>query len=129
MERPQLFDLMDALKLYDMQAAFDKIMATTIKRQHEPQRIVGDRLKAEISKKQARSLKYQLTIAKAPLAKDLDDFEFEVTPINKTMVKDLAAHHWRNGAGCGMVRVEIVKLRFQLARFKRAQFDRSVILR
>jgi DNA replication protein DnaC len=90
MERTQLFDLMGELKLYGMKAAFDEIMATAVKRQHEPQRIVGDLLNAEISEKQARSIKYQLTIAKLPLAKDLDDFQFEGTPINETLVNDLA---------------------------------------
>ena len=90
MERSQLFDLMGELKLYGMKAAFDEIMATAVKRQHEPQRIVGDLLKAEIGEKQARSIKYQLTIAKLPLAKDLDDFQFEGTPINQTLVNDLA---------------------------------------
>ena len=87
MERSQLFDLMGELKLYGMKAAFDEIMATAIKRQHEPQRIVGDLLNAEINEKQARSIKYQLTIAKLPLAKDLDDFQFEGTPINETLVQ------------------------------------------
>jgi IstB-like ATP binding protein len=77
MERTQLFDLMGELKLYGMKAAFDEIMTTAIKRQHQPQRIVGDLLNAEISEKHARSIKYQLTIAKLPLAKDLDDFQFE----------------------------------------------------
>jgi len=90
MERSKLFELMDELKLYGMKAAFDEIMATAIKRQHEPQRIIGDLLKAETSEKQARSIKYQLTIAKLPLAKDLDGFEFRDTPINETLVKDLA---------------------------------------
>src|SRR5258708_23802669 len=90
MERTQLFDLMGELKLYGMKAAFDEIMATAIKRQHEPQRIVGDLLSAEINEKQARSIKYQLTIAKLPLAKDLNDFHFEGTPINQTLVNDLA---------------------------------------
>jgi len=75
MERTQLFDLMGELKLYGMKDAFDEIMATAVKRQHEPQRIIGDLLNAEINEKQARSIKYQLTIAKLPLAKDLDDFE------------------------------------------------------
>ena len=46
MERTQLFDLMGELKLYGMKAAFDEIMATAVKRQHEPQRIVGDLLNA-----------------------------------------------------------------------------------
>jgi hypothetical protein len=90
MERTQLFDLMGELKLFGMKAAFDEIMATAVKRQHEPQRVVGDLLTAEISEKQARSIRYQLAIAKLPLAKDLDDFEFEGTPINETLVKDLA---------------------------------------
>ena len=90
MERTQLFDLMGELKLFGMKAAFDEIMATAVKRQHEPQRIVGDLLNAEVSEKQARSIKYQLTIAKLPLAKDLDDFQFEGTPINETLVNDLA---------------------------------------
>jgi DNA replication protein DnaC len=90
MERTQLFDLMGELKLYGMKAAFDEIMATAIKRQHEPQRIVGDLLTAEVSEKQARSIRYQLSIAKLPLAKDLDDFQFAGTPINETLVRDLA---------------------------------------
>jgi DNA replication protein DnaC len=90
MERTQLFDLMGELKLYGMKNAFDEIMAIAVKRQHEPQRIVGDLLNAEISEKQARSIKYQLTIAKLPLAKDLEDFQFEGTPINQTLVNDLA---------------------------------------
>jgi hypothetical protein len=64
-----------------MKAAFDEIMTTAAKRQHEPQRIVGDLLNAEINEKQARSIKYQLTIAKLSLAKDLDDFQFEATQL------------------------------------------------
>jgi DNA replication protein DnaC len=90
MERTQIFDLMGELKLYGMKAAFDEIMATAVKRQHEPQRIVGDLLSAEINEKQARSIKYQLTIAKLPLAKDIADFQFGGTPINQTLVNDLA---------------------------------------
>jgi len=90
MERAKLFELMDELKLHGMKAAFDEIMATAIKRQHEPQRIIGDLLKAEIGEKRARSIKYQLTIAKLPLTKDLEGFQFRGTPINETLVKDLA---------------------------------------
>src|SRR5215470_2870937 len=91
MERSQIFDLMGELGLYGMKAAFDEIMATAVKRQHEPEHIIGDLLRAEISEKQARSIKYQLTIAKLPLAKDLDGFVFDGTPINETLVTDLAS--------------------------------------
>ena len=88
MERSQLFDLMGELQLYGMKAAFDEVMTTAVKRQHEPQRIIGDLLTAEINEKQARSIKYQLTIAKLPLAKDFDDFQFDGTPINETLVRE-----------------------------------------
>lgn len=90
MERTELFEMMGELKLFGMRASYDEVMATAIKRQHEPPRIVGDLLKAEISEKQARSIKYQLTIAKLPLAKDIDDFDFSETPINEPLVRDLA---------------------------------------
>jgi DNA replication protein DnaC len=91
MERTQIFDMMAQLKLYGMRAGYDEVMATGIKRQHEPPRIVGDLLNAEIAEKQARSIKYQITTAKLPLAKDIDDFDFTGTPINKALVRDLAA--------------------------------------
>ena len=90
MERTEIFEMMGALKLYGMRAAYDEVMAAGIKRQHEPPRIVGDLLQAEIAEKQARSIKYQLTIAKLPLAKDIDDFQFDGTPINETLVRALA---------------------------------------
>jgi DNA replication protein DnaC len=91
MERTEILGLMGELKLYGMRGAFDEVMTTAVKRQHEPPRIVGDLLKAEIAEKQARSIKYQLTIAKLPLAKDIADFQFDGTPINDGLVRDLAA--------------------------------------
>jgi DNA replication protein DnaC len=91
MERTDILELMSTLKLYGMRAAYDEVMATGIKRRHEPPRIVGDLLSAEIAEKQARSIKYQLTIAKLPLAKDIDDFDFTGTPVNKALIRDLAS--------------------------------------
>lgn len=81
---------MGTLKLYGMRSAYDEVMAAGIKRQHEPPRIVGDLLQSEIAEKQARSIRYQMTIAKLPLAKDIEQFDFSGTPINEGLVKDLA---------------------------------------
>jgi len=91
MERTQVLDLMGTLKLYGMRGAYDEVMATGIKRQHEPPKIVGDLLTAEIAEKQARSIKYQLTVAKLPLAKDIEDFDFHGTPVNEALIRDLAS--------------------------------------
>jgi hypothetical protein len=60
MERTRVLDLMATLKLYGMRSAYDEVMATGVKRQHEPPRIVGDLLSAEIAEKQARSIIYVL---------------------------------------------------------------------
>jgi len=49
MERTQILELMGTLKLYGMRSAYDEVMASGIKRQHEPPRIVGDLLQSEIA--------------------------------------------------------------------------------
>jgi hypothetical protein len=90
MERSDILAAMGELKLYGMRSAYDGVLATAVKRQHEPQQVVGDLLKAEIDEKQARSIKYQMTIAKLPLAKDLEDFDFDAADVNETLVRDLA---------------------------------------
>jgi hypothetical protein len=90
MERSAIMAAMGELKLYGMKAAFDEIIAAAVKRQYEPRRIIGDLLTAEIKEKQARSIKYQITISKWPLAKDIGDFVFSGSPINETLVRDLA---------------------------------------
>jgi DNA replication protein DnaC len=83
--------MMSELKLAGMRHAYDEVVADAVKRQHSSQRVVGDLLKAEISEKQARSIKYQMTIAKLPLAKEIAGFDFAATPINEGLVRDLAA--------------------------------------
>src|ERR1700748_1689432 len=120
-----------------MKPAFDEIMATAVKRQHEPQRIVGDLLNAEISEKQARSIKYQLTIAKLPLAKDVADFQFDGTPINQALVNDLAGGDFiaqqRNvvlvgGTGTGKTHLAIAIARSCIRSGARGRFFTTVDL-
>src|SRR5918994_5102375 len=116
MERSQILETMSGLKLFGIRPAYDEITPTAEKRQHEPQRIVGDLLAAEIAEKQARSIKYQMTTARLPLAKDLGDFTFDGTPINAPLVHDLAGGgflaHERNvvlvgGTGTGKTHLAI----------------------
>ena len=90
MERHEILEIMGTLKLAGMRHAYDEVVADAVKRQHSAQRVAGDLLKAEIDEKQARSIKYQMTIAKLPLAKEVAAFDFAATPINEGLVKDLA---------------------------------------
>ena len=137
MERSQILETMSGLKLFGMKAAYDEIIATAVKRQHEPQRIVGDLLAAEIAEKQARSIKYQMTTARLPLAKDLGDFTFGGTPINATLVHDLAGGgflaHERNvvlvgGTGTGKTHLAIAIARACIRNGARGRFFNVVDL-
>jgi len=87
--------------------------------------------------KQARSIRYQLTIAKLPLAKDLDDFQFEGSPINQTLVTDLAAGNFiaqqRNavlvgGTGTGKTHLAIAIARSCIRAGARGRFYNVVDL-
>jgi DNA replication protein DnaC len=137
MERTEVLDMMGELKLYGMRNAYDEALAAAVKRKHEPQRFVGDLLKAEISEKQARSIKYQMTIAKLPLAKDIDDFAFNGTPVNESLARDLAAGAFlaqqRNvvlvgGTGTGKTHLAIAIARACIRAGKRGRFFTTVDL-
>ncbi|RWM99714.1 MAG: AAA family ATPase [Mesorhizobium sp.] len=128
---------MSELKLYGMKNAYDEIIATAIKRQHDPQRVVTDLLTSEIAEKQARSIKYQMTIAKLPLAKDVEDFGFTETGINETLVQDLAGGdflaHERNvvligGTGTGKTHLAIAIARAAIRNGARGRFFNVVDL-
>ncbi len=90
MGRTQVLELMSTLKLYGMRSAYEEVMGDGIKRRHKPPHILGDLLQSEIAEKQARSIRYQLSIAKLPLTKDIDDFDFADTPVNESLVRELA---------------------------------------
>lgn len=128
---------MGQLKLFGMKAAYDEILTTAIKREHEPQRVVGDLLTAEISEKQARSIKYQMTIARMPLAKEIDEFDFADTPINETLARDLAGgdflQHQRNvvligGTGTGKTHLAVAIGRACIRNGARGRFFNAVDL-
>ena len=137
MERHEILELMSELKLAGMRTAFDELVADGLKRQHPVQRIIGELLRAEIAEKQARSIKYQLTIAKLPLAKELAEFEFAGTPINEGLVRDLAAGdfltHQRNavlvgGTGTGKSHLAIAIARSCIRAGARGRFYNVVDL-
>ena len=137
MERTEVLDMMGELKLFGMKAAYDETLAMAVKRKHEPQRFIGDLLKAEISEKQARSIKYQMAIARLPLAKDADDFVFKDTPINEALVRDLAGGGFlaqqRNvvlvgGTGTGKTHLAIAIARSCIRAGSRGRFFTTVDL-
>ncbi len=89
--------LMREVKLVGMRAAYDEVLSNALKRQHPAAQIVGNLLQAEIAEKQARSIRYQVTVAKLPLIKDLAEFDFSGTPINEGLVRKMATGSFLDG--------------------------------
>lgn len=85
----------------------------------------------------ARSIKYQMTVAKLPLAKEIDEFQFEGTPINETLVRDLASggflEQQRNvvligGTGTGKTHLAVSIVRACIRNGARGRFFNAVDL-
>ena len=94
-------------------------------------------LTAEISEKQARSIKYQMTIAKLPLAKEVDEFDFDAAEVNETLIRDLATgdflDHQRNlvligGTGTGKAHLAVSIARACIRNGRRGRFFNVVDL-
>ena len=90
MERHDVLAMMTALKLAGMRAAYDDILADGLKRRHPLQQIIGTLLQTEVADKQARSIKYQMTSAKLPTAKELADFDIAASPVNEPLIQELS---------------------------------------
>ena len=89
MLREQLLDAMGSLKLYGMRSVLDEVLVTGTRQRSTPERIVLELLNAEQAERKAKSIRYRLAQAKFPTAKDLDQFDFSVSPVNEMQVRSL----------------------------------------
>ncbi len=131
MERSDVIDAMGKPRLYGMRAAYDEVLTTAVKRQHEPQQIIGDPLTAGIGEKQARSVRNQMTVARPPLAKEPEGFDLEAAGANETLIRDPATgdflDHKRNlvpigGTGTGKTHLAVSIARACIRAGRRGRF-------
>ena len=87
--RDRLMEAIGTLGLYGMKATFDEILASGIKSRATPDKILCDLLEAELAERQVRSIRYRMSLAKFPVDKDLDRFDFTVSPVNEMQVRHL----------------------------------------
>jgi len=137
MHRHELLALLSQLKLAGMRAHFDDVVTQGRKRQRPFEVLLGELLQAEIADKQARSIRYQLGIAKLPWAKDLTEFVFDDSPVNAAVIEDLATGAFlaqqRNvvligGTGTGKTHLAIGLARHCLRHGTKARFFNVVDL-
>ena len=89
MERLEMIARLKALRLHGMAAAFDEVIDEGIKRTRTPFDVLGRLLQAEDAERQARSVRYQMSVAKFPVYRDLDNFEFAESPVNEQQIRQL----------------------------------------
>jgi DNA replication protein DnaC len=77
------------LKLYGMLSNFEETVSQTIKQQQSLVELLGQLCQAEATERKVRSIRYQLGIARFPVAKDLDNFDFSESSVNEALIRDL----------------------------------------
>ena len=137
MPRHEVMELMSSLKLAGMRTSYDEIVTDGRKRKHAFEAILGDLLKAEIADKQARSIRYQLTIARMPVIKELSEFDFSASCVEETLINEFAEgtflEEQRNvvligGTGTGKSHLAMAITRQCIRLRKRARFFNVVDL-
>ena len=101
------------------------------------QQIIGTLLQTEVADKQARSIKYQMTSARLPTAKELADFDFATSPVNEPLIQELATGGFlegkRNivlvgGTGTGKTHLAVAVARSCIRKAARGRFYNVVDL-
>jgi DNA replication protein DnaC len=89
MLRDKLLTAMEDLHLSGMRSVLDEVLSAGIRERRTPERLLLDLLEAEVAERTARSIRYRLNLAKFPVDKDLDSFEFGDSPVSEAQVRAL----------------------------------------
>ena len=87
--RDRLLTAINSLGLYGMKATLDETLATGTKGRATPEKILCDLLEAEMAERKVRSIGYRMSLAKFPVDKDIDRFDFTNSAVNEMQVKNL----------------------------------------
>jgi DNA replication protein DnaC len=137
MLREQLLNTLEELKLHGMTSVLDEVLAIGTRQKAIPEKIVLELLKAELTERQARSIRYRMGQARFPVAKDLDQFDFSVSPVNETQVRTLYEGQFLatqsnvilvGGTGTGKTHLAIAIARYMIHTGKRCRFFNLVDL-
>lgn len=137
MLRDKLLEAMGSLNLYGMKSVFDEVVAAGIKSRATPEKILLDLMEAEMAERRIRSIRYRMGLAKFPVEKDLDRFEFDASPVNELLVRSLYDGRFLSeqknvilvgGTGSGKTHLAIAIARQSVRNGKRARFFNLVDL-
>ena len=89
MLRDSVLTLLKELKLHGMRAAYDEVVAMGLKARNTPERIILDLLEAEAGERRVRSIRYRLGVARFPVLKGLENYDFSVSKVDEAQIRTL----------------------------------------
>lgn len=137
MLRERIVTAMSALTLYGMKGVIDEVLAAGIKQRSTPDKILLNLLEAELAERKAKSIRYQMGLAKFPVIKDLDRFDFSSSPVDEVQVRSLLegrflAEHGNvilvGGTGSGKTHLAVAMGRQAIRNGKRGKYFNLVDL-
>jgi len=127
----QLIDTLKVLRLHGMASALEESLTALSQKKLAPTSWLGQLLEAEVADRQARSYQYQMRLARFPVLKDLDSYDFRESTVNETAIRQLCTGAYletaRNvvlvgGTGTGKTHLAIALARQAIHNGKRARF-------
>ncbi|HEX5461031.1 MAG TPA: IS21-like element helper ATPase IstB [Steroidobacteraceae bacterium] len=127
----QLIEQMKALRLRGMASALEESLTALSHKKLAPTAWLSQLLQAEVADRQARSYEYQLRLARFPMPRDLDSFDFRESAVNETQLRQLYTGEYLTGArnivfvggtGTGKTHLATALARHAILQGKRARF-------
>lgn len=129
--RDRLLEAINILGLYGMKATIDEILAAGVKSRATPEKILCDLLEAEMAERKVRSIRYRMSLARFPVDKDLDRFDFPGSPVNEMQIRALYDGRFLSdqtniimvgGTGTGKTHLAIAIAKQSIRNGKKARF-------
>ena len=89
MSADEIYQRLQGLKLFGMAALCDELLGHRERPLPPPEQWLRRMIEAEESARQCRSIRYQMGIAKFPLAQDLDSFDTRHSPVSPEQLRAL----------------------------------------
>jgi DNA replication protein DnaC len=137
MLRESILNLLKELNFEGMREAYDEIAASGQKHGDTPEKIVLSLLEAEVTERAGRNLRYRLGVAKFPMQKELEGFDFAVSGVNGSRLKELGEGEFLKshtnvifvgGSGTGKTHLSIATGMALLRKKKKVRFWGAVDL-
>jgi DNA replication protein DnaC len=81
-----------------MASALEESLTALSHKKLAPTAWLSQLLQAEVADRQARSYEYQLRLARFPMPRDLDSFDFRESAVNETQLRQLYTGEYLTGA-------------------------------